>query len=165
MFKASSSKKLSLIALKGPQLESYSSQSLFLVPFFCRVFSIFFYCHYLLDFILKEHTTLCCPMCLLIGIHVYTEAWIRSMFTSVIPLDSHDNMMGQAEQTWCAPVCRVVSNFLTGMQLISDRARARAWGLAVCLSAKQSCGRMDRCHPITMDSHLGLQCVPGCVFG
>lgn len=74
MFKASSSKKLSLIAINGPQLESYSSQSLFLVSVFCRVFSTFFYCHYLLDFILKENTTLCCTMCLLIGIHVYTEA-------------------------------------------------------------------------------------------
>lgn len=82
------------------------------------------------------------------------------MFIFVIPLDSHDNTMGQAGQMGCTQFA-VVSNLLTGMQLISGRARARAWSLA----AKPSCGRMDRCHLITMDSHLGLQGVSGCMFG
>lgn len=42
-----------------------------------------------------------------------------------------------------APAGRVVSKFLTGMRLISGRAKTRAWGLAMCLSHSPMEGCME----------------------
>lgn len=41
-----------------------------LVPCFLLVLLTFFYCRHLLDFILEEHTTVCCTMCLLMRVYV-----------------------------------------------------------------------------------------------